>query len=159
MGYLSAEDLLAGGSTTHDVEIPSEVLSPRGGGFASAKIKMRPLTVKDIQKLTKAAKDNDSLLSILMVKEALVAPSLSFEQVHGLHTGLARFLLDEVHRISGLTLEDQSLADAVQAPLAKACFVLAKEFGWSPQEVGDLTMGQILFYLEMLRRNKAEVAA
>jgi hypothetical protein len=141
------------------VEIPAEVLSPGGGSFASAKIKLRPLTVKDIQKLSKAAKENDSLLSILMVKEALVAPALTFEQVHGLHTGLARFLLDEVHRISGLTLEERSLADAVQEPLAKACFVLAKEFGWSPQEVGDLTMGQILFYLEMLRRNKAEAAA
>ena len=31
----------------------------------------------------------------------------------------------------------------VQAPLAKACFVLAKEFGWTPEEVSGMTIGQI----------------
>src|SRR3954462_6019038 len=141
MGYLNAEDLLAGGGTPHEVESSPEILAPTGsaagsrGSLPAARVKLRPLTVRDIQKISKAAKDNDSLLSILMVKEALITPALSFDQVHGLHTGLARFLLEEVHRISGLGLEDQSLAEAVQAPLAKACFVLAKEFGWSPQEV------------------------
>jgi hypothetical protein len=91
-----------------------------------------------------------------MLKEALVEPALSFEQVHALHTGLARFLLDELNHISGLSVDESSLAEAVQAPLARACFVLAQEFGWSPQEVGELTMGQILLYLEMIRQNTAE---
>ena len=33
--------------------------------------------------------------------------------------------------------------------MARACFVLAKEFGWTPEEVSGLTLGQILLYLEM----------
>jgi hypothetical protein len=116
---------------------------------------MRPLTVRDIQRATKAARDDDTLLSVLMLKDALLEPALSLEQVHGLPAGLARFLLDELNRISGLSVDEESVADAVQAPLARACFVLAREFGWSPQEVGDLTMGQVLLYLEMIGQGGA----
>jgi hypothetical protein len=159
MSYVTADELLAGSSITYDVEIPASVLAPVGGAAlpkAPARIKMRPLTVRDVQRVTKAAKDGGALLSVLMLKEALVEPALSFEQVHALHTGLARFLLDELNHISGLSVDESSLAEAVQAPLARACFVLAQEFGWSPQEVGELTMGQILLYLEMIRQNTAE---
>ncbi len=158
MDYLKADELLAGSSIAHDVEIPANILTPAkesGPAQAAMKVKLRPLTVRDVQRVTKAAKDNDTLLSVLMLKEALVEPQLSFEQINSLHTGLAGFILDELNRISGLQIEENSLAHAVQAPLAKACFVLAKEFGWSPQEVGDLTMGQILLYLEMLGQDKA----
>ena len=49
-----------------------------------------------------------------------------------------------------LTLTGDALADTVQAPLCRACFVLAREFGWTPQEVSEMTIGQILLYLEML---------
>ena len=38
----------------------------------------------------------------------------------------------------------------VQAPLARACFVLARQFGWTPDECAELTVGQVLTYLEML---------
>lgn len=158
MSYVTADELLAGSSITYDVEIPASVLAPVGvaSPVAPARIKMRPLTVRDVQRVTKAAKDGGALLSVLMLREAMVEPSLSFEQVHGLHTGLARFLLDELNRISGLSVDETSMAEAVQAPLARACFVLAQEFGWSPQQVGELTMGQILLYLEMLRQNTVE---
>jgi hypothetical protein len=157
MSYVTADELLAGSSITHDVEIPATILAPTGGPTKTpSKVKIRPLTVRDVQRATKAAKDGGALLSVLMLKEALVEPSLSFEQVHALHTGLARFLLDELNRISGLTVEEGSMAEAVQAPLAKACFILAQEFGWSPQEVGELTMGQILLYMEMIRQNRLE---
>jgi hypothetical protein len=119
---------------------------------------MRPLAVRDLQRATKAAGDDDSLLSVLMLKEAMVDPPLDLEQVHGLHAGLAQFLLRELNRISGLAVDDESLAGAVEAPLARACFILAREFGWSPQEVGELTMGQVLLYLEMLGQGRrAEV--
>ena len=120
---------------------------------------MRPLTVRDIQRVTKAARDDDQLLSALMLKEAMVDPVLTFDQVHGLHAGLARFLLAELTRISGLAEDEEGLAGAVQAPLARACFVLAREFGWSPQEVGDLTMGQVLLYLEMIGQSGARAEA
>jgi hypothetical protein len=158
MTYLTAEDLLAGSSIAHDVDVPPAVLAPSGeaGGRAPMRIRLRPLTVRDIQRVTKAARDEDALLSILMVKEALVEPALSFEQVHNLHAGLARFLVEELNRISGLRVEKNDLAEAVQAPLARACFVLAREFGWAPQEVGELTMGQILLYLEMIREDRGE---
>jgi len=158
MAYVTAEELLAGSSINHDVEVPASVLAPAGGPQSAAplKVKLRPLTVRDVQRVTKASKDDDTLLSVLMLKEALVEPALSFDQVQALHTGLARFLMDELNRISGLKVEGNTLADAVQAPLAKACFVLAREFGWSPQQVGDLTMGQILLYLEMMGQSRAE---
>ena len=42
------------------------------------------------------------------------------------------------------------LDEAVHAPLARACFVLAREFGWTPEECAALTVGQVLLYLEML---------
>jgi hypothetical protein len=157
MGYLSAEEILAGGGLVVDVEVPASLLfpgaapedRPEGPG---GKVRLRPLTVRMLQQLTRAAKDNDGLLSALMVKEALVEPKLGLEQVNALHSGLARFLLDAVNRISGVV--DDGLEAAVQAPLAKACFVLAKEFGWSPEEIGKMTMAQILLYLEMIRRER-----
>jgi hypothetical protein len=153
MSYLTQEELLAGSSVTHDIIIPARFLDGKPAADKTEelpKVRLRPLTVKDIQRVTKAAKDNDSLLSVLMLKEAMVEPALNMEQVHGLQGGLARFLLEELNRISGLTMDQDTLNQTVQAPLARACFILAKEFGWSPQEVGDLTMGQILLYLEML---------
>jgi hypothetical protein len=160
-GYLSAEELLAGAALTHDIEIPPGVLGPTGpdgtAGAAEAavrKVRMRPLTVRDLQRVGKAAREDDSLLSVLMLKEAVVEPALTLDQVHDLQAGLARFLLQELNRISGLAVDGDTLAGAVEAPLARACFILAREFGWSPQEVGDLTMGQVLLYLEMLGQSR-----
>ena len=159
MEYLNADEILAGGSLAYDVDVPAQVLSPTAveGGFESlegpgGKVRLRPLTVKLLQQLTRAAKENDGLLSVLMLKEALIEPKLSLDQINSLHSGLARFLLDAVNRISGIS--QSGLDEAVQAPLAKACFVLAKEFGWSPEEVGKMTMAQILLYLEMIRQNR-----
>jgi hypothetical protein len=161
--YLTADDLLAGAALTHDIEIPASVLAapgtsgPAAGPEAVRKVRMRPLTVRDLQRVGKAARDDESLLSVLMLKEAMVEPVLTLDQVHGLQAGLARFLLQELNQISGLAVDGDTLAGAVEAPLARACFILAREFGWSPQEVGDLTMGQILLYLEMLgQRRRAE---
>lgn len=160
MDYLRAEDLLAGSSLVHDIDIPPAVLAPAGGPSGSTvgarKVRMRPLTVRDIQRVTKAARDDDSLLSIVMLKEAMVEPALTLEQVHALHAGVARFLLEELNRISGLDVDQDTLTEAVQAPLARACFILAREFGWSPQEVGDLTMGQVLLYIEMLGQDPVQ---
>lgn len=158
MKYLTADVLLSGSSVTHEVDVPASLIGRAGGAEQAEpmKVKLRPLTVRDVQRVTKAAKDGDVLLSALMLKEALVEPALSFEQVQAMNTGLARFLLEELNRISGLKVEPQDLAQAVQAPMAKACFLLAREFGWSPQEVGDLTVGQVLLYLELIRQNKAE---
>ena len=152
MNYLSADELLAGAAVTHDVVLPAGSSNVTG----DAKVKLRPLTVRDLQRVTKAAKDDDKLLSVLLLKEALVEPPLSFEQVHALPAGIARFLVDELNRISGLKVASNSMSEAIEAPLARACFVLAREFGWSPQEVGEMTVGQILLYLEMVNQHRAQ---
>ena len=155
MAYLSAEDLLAGAAVTHDVVLPAGLVN----GAGDAKVKLRPLAVRDLQRVTKAAKDDDKLLSVLLLKEALVEPQLNFEQVHALPAGVARYLVDELNRISGLKVGERTMSEAIEAPLARACFVLAREFGWSPQEIGDMTVGQILLYLEMINQQRTQAGS
>lgn len=149
MGALTAEELLAGGSLTHDVEIPADLLSGNGDGPADAGVVLRPLTVRDLQRIGKAARDDEGLSAALMIQQALVEPKLKLEQVSELPAGLARFLVERINAISGVSTPQNALEELVQAPLARACFVLAKEFGWTPEEVSGMTIGQILLYLEM----------
>jgi hypothetical protein len=162
----TADELLAGSAMTHAVEIPPAVLDPSsvdrevgadGAALEAMRVRMRPLTVRDVHLCSKAAHEDDALLSMLMLKAGLLEPALSLDQIQGLHAGLARFLVDELSRISGLTIDEDSLATAVDAPLARACFLLAREFGWSPEEVGELTVGQVLLYLEMLDQGRVPV--
>lgn len=160
MAYLTAEELLGGSSLTYDLELPPEVLQPgmedSGRECGPLRVKLRPLTMRSVQRILKAAKDDEGLMSALMVTESMVEPELSYAQAMKLNSGLVQFILAEVQRISGLKACDDELAEAVQAPMAKACFVLAKEFGWSPQQVAELTIGQVLMYVEMIRRNRQE---
>jgi len=140
---LSAEELLAGSALTRDIIVPPE-LAANGG---QATLRMRPLTVRDLQRITKAVKDDESLSTTLMIQHALVDPQLP--------AGLARFLVDQINEISGIDTPRDALHEFVQAPLAKACFILAKEFGWTPEEVSGMTIGQILLYLEMSHNGRA----
>jgi hypothetical protein len=117
---------------------------------------LRPLTVRDVQRLTRAAREQRVLASVLMVQQSLVQPRLSVEQVGGLSAGLVQFLLERVNAVSGLSLDGDDLERAVKAPLARACFVLAREFGWTAAECSELTVGQVLLYLEMLAREREE---
>ena len=71
-----------------------------------------------------------------------------------LPAGVVQFLSEHVNRISGLALDEDDLERAVRAPLARACFILAREFGWTPAECSELTVGQVLLYLEMLAREE-----
>jgi hypothetical protein len=151
---LSAEDLLVGASTTFTIEVPVSVLRPDESGMAGS-VTLRPLTVGDIQRVTQAAKEQKVLASILMVQQALVAPRLAVEQVVSLPAGLVEFLIGKVNELSGLQFEGDDLDRAVKAPLAKACFVLAREFGWTPAQCSELTVGQILVFLEMLARGES----
>jgi hypothetical protein len=160
MSYLTAEELLAGSSLTYDLDVPPEVLRPCSENskqpHEAMRIKLRPLSMHAVQRVLKAAKDDEGLMSALMVKESMVEPELSYSQTMKLNSGLVRFIIAEVQRISGLKASDDELTEAVQAPMAKACFVLAKEFGWSPQQVAELTLGQVLMYVEMIRQNRVE---
>jgi len=148
---LTAEDLLAGASANFTVAVPASVLAPAGNASGDAgEVVLRPLSVRDIQRIGQAAKDQKVLASVLMVQQALVKPKLSVEQVGQLPAGVAEFLIEKVNLLSGLSLRGDDLEKAVRAPLARACFVLAREFGWTPAECSALTLGQILLYLEML---------
>ena len=142
---LTAEELLAGSALTQDTVLPPEL----SGDAAPATVRLRPLTVRDLQRITKAVKDDESLSAAFMIQQALIEPELSYDQVLRLPAGLASFLVDRINEISGIDTPRDALAEFVQAPLAKACFVLAKEFGWTPQDVSGMTIGQILLYLEM----------
>ena len=149
MTQLTANDLLAGSAQTFRTVIPVSVL-PADGQTPKGDILLRPLTVNDVQLIGKAAKEKGVLTSIIMVQQALVEPAMTMEQVGQLPAGLVQFLLSEVNRISGLSLSEDDLQEAVKAPLTKAVFVLAREFGWTPSQCSELTLGQVLLYLEML---------
>ncbi|MGH9939117.1 MAG: hypothetical protein ACREAM_22990 [Blastocatellia bacterium] len=146
---LTVEELLAGGALTHEVEIPAGLVGANGHGPADARVVLRPLTVRDLQRISKAARDDESMSAALMIQQALVEPALKTDQVSQLPAGLARFLVERINTISGINTPRDALEEIVQAPLARACFALAKEFGWTPEEVSGMTIGQILLYLEM----------
>src|SRR3954468_19948848 len=136
---LSPEELLAGSALTYEIEVPPDVLRPGASRSAAeggpGRVRLRPLTVSDLQVVSRAAKENDSLLATLMVQRALVEPAMSVAQVASAHAGLVEYLLDQVNRISGITASQEQIHAAREAPLAKAAFVLAEEFGWTPQQI------------------------
>lgn len=151
---LTAEELLAGGAVTHDVVIPAELQNGEANGDSPRQVVLRPLNVRDLQRISKAASQDDGLSAALMIQQALVQPLLKAEQVAQLPAGLARFLVEQINSISGISASRDSLGELVQAPLARACFVLAREFGWTPEQVSGMTIGQILLYLEMSHQNQ-----
>ncbi len=151
MPTLTTEDLLAGASLTHRITVPAHLV-PGADPDAGGEVVLRPLVLSDVMRLHRAAGDDGELASALMVQQALVEPALSLDEVHRLPAGLVEFLLAEVNRTSGLSLGGDDLDEAVHAPLARACFVLSREFGWTPDRCAELTVGQVLLYLEMLGR-------
>jgi hypothetical protein len=155
--FLTAEELMAGRDATFDVEIPSDVLQPDlddGPPATGGKVRLRPLTVQDVQLIVKAAKDDEVLTSVLMVQRAMVEPTLTDRDISALPSGLVRFLVDRINRISGLSSTDDELHALAASPIVQAFFVLAREFNWTPEEVRGMTVGQILGYLEMLHQTR-----
>ena len=151
---LTAEELLAGSSMTFDIQVPKQALRP--GDLldtkeAGGRIRMRPLTVLDLQLAVRAAKENDSLVAALMVQRSLIDPAISVAQAMGLSAGLLQFLLEHVNRISGITMQESSVSSLADAPIAKAAFILARQYGWTPEDVSKLTLGQVLLHLELLK--------
>ncbi len=155
---LSAQELLAGGEVTYEVEIPEGLLgsatapaSKQGSG--AGKVRVRPLTVRDLQLVTRAAKDSDSLLATLMLQRALIEPELDIQQAARLPAGLALHLLHRIKELSGIDASQEQLASAATDPFAKAAFVLEQAFGWTPGQISELTMGQVLLHLKMLEEH------
>jgi len=177
---ISVDDLLLGGRATFTVTVPADVLAPgaeptpgdpsvgsgdvpashtrsasntpmeSGDGGSGVSVTLRPLVLADVQRIQRAARDDQGLTSVLMVQQAMVEPAVTIDQVNRMHCGLVEFFVAEVNRISGLTLGRDELDDVVRAPVARACFELARHFGWTPDECAALTVGQILTYLELL---------
>ncbi|MEJ2386396.1 MAG: hypothetical protein P8Y27_03495 [Chromatiaceae bacterium] len=144
---ISAEDLIAGAAAKHAVEIP-EALLPDA---QDRRVLLRPLTVRDLRLIAKAVRDNDDLSGALMVRQALVDPALSLEQIGALPAGLLQFLLNEVNRISGITATEAEIVDALEDPLVQASLLLSRELGWTPEEIGRLTMGETMLHVAALR--------
>jgi hypothetical protein len=157
--YVTPEELMAGKEMTFEVGIPPGVLHPSVDGRptegeAEKRIKLRPLTVKDVQLIAKAAKDDEVLTSVLMIQRAVVEPQLKQNEVADMHSGLVRFLVEHINRISGLSTTEDEVQEIAESPIVRAFFVLAKEFNWTPQQVKEMTVGQILSYLELLNQTK-----
>lgn len=153
---MSAQDLLAGSALRTTVEIPQCLLGDRD--LADRRVRLKPLSVHDLQLISRAARENEELTAALMVQRALVEPELAVQQIATMSAGLLEYLLREVTRISGIHVSEEELADAVQDPLAQASFQLAREYGWTPEEIGGLTLGQIMVHLHMQRAGRASGA-
>ncbi len=148
---LTSEQLLAGAAAVYTVSVPANLL---GEGAVGGEVTLRPLTVRDVQRVAQAAKEQRLLTSVLMVQQSLVSPKLTVEETGSLAAGLLEFLLARVNEISGLRVDEDDVDKAIRAPLARACFILSREFGWTPAETAALTVGQVLLYLEMLARQE-----
>lgn len=107
---LTPEDLLAGATITFDVVIPASILHPgetgqlpEGNREQEMVVQLRPLTIGAFQLIMKAARNDTGLIPLLMIKESLLEPVLSLEQIKRLHLGLVNFLIENIRQISGLT--------------------------------------------------------
>src|SRR5262249_60429644 len=98
----------------------------------------------------RAVRDVDGLQGCMMISLAVADPQLRADEVSQLPAGLARWLVERIDELSGIDTPRDALEELVQAPLARACFVLAREFGWTPEDVSGMTVGQILLYLQMV---------
>jgi hypothetical protein len=145
---LSAADLLAGAEAEAEVEIPERLLPP---GTADRRVRLRPLTVRDLRLIARAARENEDVAGALMVRQALVEPALSIDQIEAMPAGLLQLLLREVNRLSGITASEEEVLAALEDPLVKASLVLSTELGWTTEEVGRLTLGETMLHVAALR--------
>ncbi|GAA5012381.1 hypothetical protein [Actinopolymorpha pittospori] len=159
MRTLTADDLLAGTSVVHDVELPQRLLDPLSGkDLPAGVVRLRPLTVQTLVLVSRAARDDPGLVPVLMVKEALVEPRLSLEQVRALSIGLLHFLVAAVNTASGLAADGEVLDGPMSSPMADVHVLLATHFGWSPDQVAQLTPGQVAVYLAGVERLQEQTA-
>jgi len=122
-------------------------------GFAQPKsIRIRPLTVGALAVISRAARDDASLAPLLMIRESMVEPALSVEQIRQIHVGLVHFLLGEINQVSGLGPDGEVYDNALRSPNAKTQILLAKHFGWTPEQVAQLTPAQVMVYLAGIER-------
>ena len=85
---------------TYTIKIPGEILAPVDDN--PHQVTIRPLTVHSFQMIAKAAKDDHFLIPLLMVKEAVIEPELSIQEIRSMKVGLVNFLVSEIKRLSGI---------------------------------------------------------
>jgi hypothetical protein len=148
---LAVQDLLAGSRITHDVRVPQEILAPATqppeGTAGDGVVRMRPLSVAVLTLISRAAREDQGLIPLLMIKESLVEPALTLEQIRQMHVGLVHFLVGKINLISGLAADGAPLDETAGSPLGQTHVLLAKHFGWTPEQVSQLTPGQVAVYL------------
>jgi hypothetical protein len=113
---------------------------------------MRPLNVAVLTLVSRAAREDPSLVPLLMIKESLVEPVLALDQIRQMHAGLVQFLSERVNFISGLGRDDEELEGTANSPLGQTHILLAKHFGWTPEQVSQLTPGQVAVYLAGIQK-------
>jgi hypothetical protein len=146
---LTAQELLAGSLLAYDVVIPASVLRANGEGV-EGRVRIRPLKLAALALISKAAREDPSLVPLLMIKDSLVEPSLSLEQIRMMHVGLLHFLVSAINRISGLGAG--VVQEAATSAVSEAHVLLARHFGWTPAQVAELTPGQVALYLAGVER-------
>ena len=150
---LAAQELLAGSGVIHDVEVPREVLAPEAQEDAGeGTVRMRPLSIAVLALISRAAREDPGLIPLLMIKESLVEPTLGLDQIRQMHVGLVHFLVGKVNLISGLAADGGTLDETAGSPLGQTHILLAKHFGWTPEQVAQLTPGQVAVYLAGIQK-------
>jgi len=101
---LTADDLLAGAAQIFEITVPAHLLAtkappPEGHPLT---VQLRPLTIGTFQLIMKATRQDPGLVPLLMIKESLVSPALSLEQVRAMPLGLVNFFIGHIRQISGL---------------------------------------------------------
>ena len=151
--FLAAQELLAGSLLVHDVTVPAAVLHPGAAAVAAdGKVRIRPLKVATLALISKASREDPSLVPLLMIKESLIEPALSLDQIRQMHAGLLHFLVAAVNRISGLDANPSAAQSASTTALGETHLQLARHFGWTPDQVAELTPGQVAVYLAGIER-------
>lgn len=102
---VTVEDLLVGANTTYEVVIPPELLPQPDREVV---VQLRPVTIGAFQLIMKAARQDAGLIPLLLIKESVVQPSLSLEQVKQMHLGIVNFLIGQIRAISGLAEKKSS---------------------------------------------------
>jgi hypothetical protein len=161
---LSVDELLAGSKLIHTVQIPAAILTPgllpgeidraANGQLHEAPIavRIRPLTLATMMLIAQAAREEASLVPLFMIKEAVVEPTLTIEQIRQMHVGLVHYLVGQINLRSGLEASGEMLTTTLQAPLGQTHLLLAKHFGWTPDQVSQLTPAQVAVYLAGIER-------
>ncbi len=156
---LRVADLLAGSQAVQDVTIPAAVLLPAASNGEAhsdqvhgGQVRMRPLSIAVLSLISRAARDDAGLIPLLMIKEAVVDPPLTLDQIRQMHAGLVYFLADQANRLSGLNADGAALEEATNSTLGQTHILLAKHFGWTPEQVSRLTPGQVAVYLSGIEK-------